>query len=1128
MRTVTDWIVLLLLCAPLCAQTNTGRILGGVHDPTGAVLIGATVVITDVERGVSRTLTTDETGDYAAPDIPPGLYRVSAASAGFNSLDRPNIRLEAAKDVRIDFALQPGDIAQTVTITEEAPLVESTNDVLGGTLSNATINDLPLNGRDFQNLLVLRPGVMRYPGGGIGSVSANGIRPEDNNYMVDGIDNNDPYYGQSVINGAGVQGTPATILPIDAIQEFNAQENPPAEYGWKPGAVVNIALKSGSDALHGTVYDFARNSALDARNFFNTVPDPKKPLRLNQYGGTVGGPVLKHKVFFFFGFEAVGDLVGVTQEVPGPATVHLQALAAPNCAYIAAGDCGNSIPDAIADLRAGGIAASPLSLKLANLFPANPGTNVLGSNMISTGFPNKDRGDNGLAKVDYHINDRNVLSGTYFIGDSLQTEQDAPVLQPQWESQAITRAQVLGASWTWAANAQLVNAARLAYNRLSQSFLTADSGVNPEIYGINTGVQSPLNYGMPQIAISGFLPMGGTSGWPQLLKPAQTFQFLDNVSYIRGRHNLKFGGEVRRSSVDQTKDRFGKGRIRFGFNGTEAFPGATALEDFLAGAPSDGRIFVGNSNRQVSFWSYAGFLQDDWRISPRLTINFGLRYELNTVIREANDLLGNFDPNIGLVQVGRQIASPYNGDHNNFGPRWGIAWDVTGNGGTVIRAGGSIFYEVPTLDTFLGQFNVNNDPGTIGINIVPTGASGVPGGGTIKAGVQSVPGGALNWTAAGPVFNVSTIACAPAAPCDIFAVDRNLRTPYVVSWNLNLQHAFSSNTVVQAGYVGNHGAKLFGITDINQVNPALDNGSEQLGRPFDSKFPYLGFINWLSNAYISNYSGLQATFTRRLSHGLSLLAGYTWSHALDQASDNRAPQAMDSTRPWLEYGSSDFDIRHRFTASVTYAVPGRRSWGQLLQGWQLNSILTLQTGQPWNVVDTGDDFSRTGEGSDRWDFFGNPADFTPSPSGPIPFFAGASDPACVARADTPGLLAALQSYGCYAKGNSVMIPPVAGTFGTMGGSIFRGPGLYAWDQSAVKSWRFGDHATAQLRAEFFNVLNHPNFANPYGVNATFFQVDPSAPGSFGCACATPDVAAGNPTIGTGGPRNVQLGLKFIF
>ncbi len=484
---------------PAAAQTNAGRILGSVRDQTGAVLVGATVVIEDVERDVSRTLATDQAGDYVAPNIPPGLYKLAAIFANFNRVERCNVRLEAAKDVRIDFVLQPGDVAETIMVTAEATLVESTNDVLGGTLSNATINDLPLNGRDFQNLLVLRPGVMRYPGGGIGSVSANGIRPEDNNYMVDGIDNNDPYFGQSVINGAGVQGTPATILPIDAIQEFNAQENPPAEYGWKPGAIVNVAFKSGSDAWHGTAYDFARNSALDARNFFNIAPEPRKPLRLNQYGGTVGGPVVRHKLFFFLGFEAVGDLVSVTEEVPSPATVHLPDPAVPNCTHIAAGDCGNSIPDAIADLRGGGIAVSPLSLRLATLFPPNRGTNVLGSNMFSTGFPNTDRGDNGLAKVDYHMNSRNVFSGAYFIGDSLQTDQDTPVLQQAWESQAVTRAQVLGANWIWAADARWVNAARLGYNRLSQSFLTADSNVSPVNYGINTGIANPLNYGMPQL-----------------------------------------------------------------------------------------------------------------------------------------------------------------------------------------------------------------------------------------------------------------------------------------------------------------------------------------------------------------------------------------------------------------------------------------------------------------------------------------------------------------------------------------------------------------------------------------------------------------------------------------------------
>jgi hypothetical protein len=1112
-------LLVLLVCSAGFSQTNRGRIMGNVRDQANMALSGATVVITDMQRGGDRTVSTDQTGGYVAPDLAPGIYKIRAEAEGFESVEHPNIELEVAKDVRIDFALRPGDVSLTATVTGRVPLVESTSDVLGGTLSNKTINDLPLNGRDFQNLVVLRPGVMRYPGGGIGSVSSNGVRPEDNNYIVDGVDNNDQYFGQSVINGVGVQGTPATILPIDAIQEFNVQENPPAEYGWKPGAIVNVGLKSGTNSLHGTTYYFARNAALDARNFFNTTPDPKKPLRLHQFGGTLGGPIIKDKLFFFAGYEGIRDLVGVTQVVPSPATVSL------------GGDPANSIPDAIAGVTAHGVTVSPLSLRIATLFPSNPGTNPQGPGSIATGFPNTNRGDNGLMKVDYRIGQNHALSSQYFIGDSLQTEQDQPVLSRQWESQASTRAQVIGANWLWTPNAYWVNEAKFGYNRLTQLLLTADSNVTPTTYGINTGVTNPLNFGMPQITVNGFTSTGGNSGWPQLLQPAQAFQFTDNISYALGKHAIRFGGELRRGSVDHLKNRLGKTRIRFGFQGVDAFLGATPLEDFIAGVPSDGRLFVGDSHRQVSFWSYAAFIQDDWRVSGRLSVNIGLRYELNTVLKEANNLLGNFDPNIGLAQVGQQIKSPYNGDHSNFAPRLGVAWDLTGQGKTVLRAGGSVIYEVPHFSAFIGQFNLNNDPGTIGINIVPTGAVGVaPGGGRITAGVQSVPGANLNWTVAGPVFAVSNVDCSPAtgSPCDVFSVDRNLRTPYVISWNLNLQHAFSDNLSLQVGYVGNHGKKLYSITDINQVNPALDDGSEQTGRPFNSRFPFLGFINSLSNDYKSNYNGLQATLTQRPYHGVSFLLGYTYSHALDQASDNRAPQAMDSTHPGREYGSSDFDIRHRFTLALTYNIPGIRSWGQLAEGWALNSILTLQTGQPWNVVDTGNDFSRTGEGGDRWDFFGDPADFSASPSGGIPFFPGTSNPDCAAHATTPGSLQALQSFGCFAKGNSVMIPPAVGTFGTMGRNIFRGPGIRTWDLSVVKNWRFSERLSAQLRAEFFNVLNHPNFANPYGVNATYFQVDPSAPGSFGCACTSPDVAAGNPVIGTGGPRNIQFGLKFIF
>jgi hypothetical protein len=296
----------------------------------------------------------------------------------------------------------------------------------------------------------------------------------------------------------------------------------------------------------------------------------------------------------------------------------------------------------------------------------------------------------------------------------------------------------------------------------------------------------------------------------------------------------------------------------------------------------------------------------------------------------------------------------------------------------------------------------------------------------------------------------------------------------------------------------------------------------------------LGFINQLGNGYESNYNSLQTTLTLRPSHGVAMLLGYTWSHGLDQASDNRAPEAMDATHPNREYASSDFDIRHRLTISTTYDIPGRAAPAQLLRGWQLNSIVTIQSGQPWNVV-AGSDFSQTGEGGERWDFFGNPADFKPTTTG-IPCFGFGGTPpcsatipaACIKAATATGATSELNGLGCYAVGNSVLIPPLTGRFGTMGRNIFPGPGLYTVDLSVVKNWKFSERVNMQVRGEFFNILNHPNLANPYGVNNTFGRVDATVPGQFGCACATPDVADANPVIGTGGPRNVQIGLKFRF
>ena len=374
---------LTLMCALGVAQSNNGRISGTVTDQTGAVLPGAKVTLTDTERGISRTLTTNEVGEYVAPNLQPGLYKITGEAGNFKKVERPAIRLEVAKDIRIDLQLTAGNASEVITVTDEAPLVETTSDTLGGTFTNKAINDLPLNGRDFQNLVTLRPGVQRYPGGGFLSISSNGVRPEDNNFIIDGTDDNDPYYGGTVINAEGVQGTPATHMPVDAIQEFNALENPPAEYGWKPGAIVNIGLKSGTNAVHGSAYYFRRDRNFDARNWFNKKPGPQKPLRLNQYGASVGGPIKKEKLFYFLTFEGVGDLVGNSESLASPSVGTL------------GGDPSNSIADAETDLANHGISTSALSTSLLPLFPSLPGTLVQGTNTINVGFPNKNREDDG-------------------------------------------------------------------------------------------------------------------------------------------------------------------------------------------------------------------------------------------------------------------------------------------------------------------------------------------------------------------------------------------------------------------------------------------------------------------------------------------------------------------------------------------------------------------------------------------------------------------------------------------------------------------------------------------------------------------------------------------------------------
>jgi hypothetical protein len=1189
---------------PGLAQSTAGRVLGSVSDPSGAAVFGASVIVTDVERGTSRTLTTDQAGEYVAADLAPGTYKIHVEAKGFKSVERPNVVIEVATDVRADFALQTGNVSEVVTVTEEVPLLNTTSATLGGTLSNKEINDLPLNGRNYENLLQLRPGVMRYPGGGFSTTSANGLRAEDNAYFVEGLFNSEPYSGQAIINGSGIAGDSATILPIDSIQEFNLQQNPPAEYGWKPGAVVNVGLKSGTNSLHGTAFGFGRDGALDARNYFNAAPNAKLTRTLEQFGGSLGGAIIKDKAFFFGAYEGQRYNVGNSYGgVTSPSMVHMT----PNgtCSFGFAGDCADSIPDAINDLQ---LAPSPTIVSPASLlisgctvagasvtcngtgFPTNNAQSI----NITNGFNNNVHVDNFVGKGDYKLNDRNSISGTYFFGNNSGTVEDFPELQQKWLSNIHTRAQVVGGSWTWVPNARLVNEARVGYNRLYQPTLPGDLNTAASAYGLNTGVTGPLTGGLPRIGFGGyFFPGLGGFKWPKFQGPDSITQFVDHISYTAGKHAIKFGGEIHYNKV--TNAAYGNARGSITFLGTVVSPGpppagalppSTPLEDFFGGAPFKSSVEVGNPTLQLHNWAYSGFFQDDWRATRNLTLNFGVRYEFSSVPQEAHNLLGNFEPNVGMVQVGHQISSLYNPDHTNFGPRMGFAWDIGGNGRTVLRGGGGLIYETVNWQSFIA-FNNAFGPGSVPTG-APIDAAGDTSGGTITTSnvtVKNFLNYPTTWDAAnGPLYGGSTVNCSPilpsghpGSPCPIMTVDRGLTTPYVGNWTLNVQHAFTPNLSIEAAYVGNHGSNLTGIRDINQPpvgsgwtpagvgagtlaaclssapaynNCAVDSGNEVAAQPFNSKFPYLANIFQMGNVYKSNYNGLQVTLNARNYHGLSMVAGYTYSHALDDVGANwdfgyGSGLPQNAHNPAAEYANSDFDIRHRLTVSLTYAIPGRKGFGQIREGWEINSIITLESPQYWGPMDEGTDAAGVGplpvsppaNTPIRWSFYGKTSDFKSQKGVTIPYFSRTTVPpipgSCLTQAlavdgGTPGpSTASLNLFGCYANGNSVMIPPPLGQFGNMGRNIFQDTGFRNFDFSLAKNFHFGETMRLQARAEFFNIFNHPNFANPYGGQNGFGLNDPSVR-PFGCGCATPDIAAANPAVGSGGPRSVQLGLKFTF
>ena len=771
----------LVLSLPLFSQGNFGRILGVVTDQTGGVIAGATVTIIDKDRGVARTLTTDEAGEYNAPTLIPGTYSVRVEAKGFRTLDRQNVELGVGKEVRVDLTPLPGEQAQTVTVTEALPLVETTNATLGGTLNNADINDMPLNGRNYQNLMSLRPGVMVQPGGSPWSQSTNNIRPDETGWMMDGVINVSFYDDRPVGNAPSAFTDAATIVPIDAIQEFNMQENPKAEYGWKPGAVVNVGIRSGTNTLHGSAYAFGRDVGWDARNVFNAAPVngtciqntafpaqcDKLPVELKQFGAVVGGPIKKDKLFYLAGYEGLRSLIGNIFVFPMPETGAQTPTADPskslvdavNClAFPSATSCGNSPVPASAQVL------SPVSLKLLGCAvrasaaaTTCTGGLILNAPANTTGyastFPNVNRSDNGIGKIDYNINSKHRISGMLWTGFYEANGQDHPTVNPLFASGIFIRSWSTVENWIWTPSSNVVNEFRFGYDRLSQGFTIGDEGIIPDGsgsslctssgcggkgYPLNTGVTK--GGGLPNITIANF---GGGLGNPNGTRPGVTgpspySDFQDSVSYLRGKHTFKFGVELTHIRADQLTTDF-RG-VQINFQGGQNFcapgkpPGdvsctSTSLEDYFLGTPNKGLVTVGDGVRKMVWWHYSGFVQDDWRIKPRWMLNLGLRYEYSQPIKEVNNLLGNFDPNsqFGIVQQGQPGVGPtlWKPNRKNVSPRVGFAWDVTGKGTTVLRGGSSVLYTTLFARAFMDNGPPNNSLGNIAED--PSGASCIPG-----------------------------------------------------------------------------------------------------------------------------------------------------------------------------------------------------------------------------------------------------------------------------------------------------------------------------------------------------------------------------------------------------------------
>ena len=933
-RTGVAVVLVLMLAVASFGQTFRGAINGTVTDPSGAVVANAAVKATNVATDVAVSTVTTSDGQFSFQDMPLGTYKISVTASGFRPMAVDNVSVTAGGVYTLPVKLSPGSAGTTVVEVSAAALtLDTTTATQSDTISDVAVQEIPLNGRDFSQLIAVSPGYGGYSVGGFGSL--NGTRANQMNWQVDGTDNNDFWHNIPAINQGGVSGIAGTVLPVDAIDEFSAQTQSNAETGRNAGGTVNLTIKSGTNHFHGSGYYYNRNEFYAASSpFFVATPDfPKPPeLRNQNYGFTVGGPIVKDKTFFFFGFEKENYIFGLTGLSTEPST-----------AWVAL---------AQAKLTAGDVPTSTLSTTLlANLWPSTiQNLPAVTSNYFAT-VPGTGYSYNEVLKFDENFNDKNHLSIHAFYGQGSQTQPPGASLALATASSnlgyyfevAPIRIENYSAVLNTVVTSRLTNQVLFGVSYFNQIFHDSNNSFSELGMGLDTSPDALINGkpipGAPNVAISGFDQVGIT---PPEGRNDITGHLTDVVSYIVGKHQFRFGGEVRQGRVDEFYFRRSLGS----FNFTGAYPGtpwsgtcastdpSCALADFLAGDVSTSSIAIGDAERFVRVNAFDFFGQDDWQVSRKLNINLGLRYEYIGPLHSTNNDLAVFIPSQGLKIQGNGIDSIFPPDRKNFAPRIGFAYQPTANESLVVRGGIGVFYDQINMNPFL-DFRPPIS-GADGLQDNPIGPHAV----------DSYSVNNYTWQPNTPIFpgfttcptlNVATSPSCGTNLYNVYSVGQNFRTPYFYNYNLQIEKGFANGAAVwQVGYVGSAGHRL-GVMD-NILTPALV-----------AQYPNIGGALQINSVGNSNYNALQSTFKIRSWHGLSSQFAYTWSHELDTMTEYRGSIQTDYTNPKLDYGSGDFDTRQNFTAFFTYDIPGSSHGPKILtHGWQLSSLMSFHGGQPFN------------------------------------------------------------------------------------------------------------------------------------------------------------------------------------